>query len=79
MSRTLYEDSVVELKSDGLSIDWEARTQVQLYDDGTVCISQDGDEVWLPWAYVKDIIFALEEAHDAHERYCCCGFRRHAG
>lgn len=69
MSRTLYEDSVVELKSDGLSIDWEARTRVQLYDDGTVCISQDGDEVWLPWAYVKDIIFALEEAHDAHERH----------
>lgn len=69
MSRTLYEDSVVELKSDGLSIDWEARTHVQLYDDGTVCISQDGDEVWLPWAYVKDIIFALEEAHDAHERH----------
>lgn len=69
MSRTLYSDSVVQLKEDGLSIDWEARTQVDLYPDGTVCISQDGEEVWLPWAYVKDIIFALEEAHDATERH----------
>lgn len=69
MSRTLYHDSVVELKEDGLSIDWQAVTQVELYDDGTVCISQDGAEVWVPWAYVQDIIFALEDAHNATERH----------
>lgn len=69
MTRTLYQEDVVQLKEDGLSIEWEANTQVELYKDGTVCISQDGEEVWLPWSYVRDIIFALEEAHDAHERH----------
>jgi hypothetical protein len=69
MSRTLYKESVVQLKSDGLSVDWEAQTQVTLYEDGYVCIWQDGDEVWLPKAYVNDMIFALEEARNALERH----------
>jgi len=43
VSRTLYQEDVVQLKDDGLSIDWEANTQVELYKDGTVCISQEGE------------------------------------
>ena len=74
----IYDDDVIQLTANGWAVEWTARTQVEVVED-TVVIRQGDDEVTLPWCYIPDILKALGKAQDELKRYCCCGFRRHAG
>jgi len=75
-----FEEEVVQLERTGLAIEWVANTAIESSKrDGTVSIIQDGEEVVIPWCYIRDVIKALEEANSELKRYRDCGLGRNAG
>lgn len=75
-----FEEDVVQMTQMNLAIEWVAKTSIySISRDGTVSITQDGDEISIPWCYIPDVIKALEEAQRELKRHRDCGLRRNAG